>query len=178
MRSGSVAATATGTRRLTQLSLLLAAALLIWLLEATILPSLPVPGAKFGFANVVTLVVIAGYGLSESLANVGLRVVVGSLVVGTLLSPAFILAVVAGTAAAVAMYATYRSGRAGLSLVGVSVVGSVVHVSVQLLLAAILVGTWGVWLQAPILLLVAVGTGCFNGFVAWHLVERLGLGKS
>ena len=161
---------------MTQLAALLAAAVIVWLAEATLLPSLPLPGAKFGFANVVTLVVIAGFGLSESTANVILRVLLGSLITGTLLSPAFALAVAAGTAAAVAMYAAYHAPRAGLSLIGVSVVGSTVHTVVQLLLAALLLGSWAVWVQAPVLLLVAVGTGCFNGLVAWQLVRRLGFG--
>jgi len=169
---------ATGARRLTQLAALLAAAIAIWLVEATLLPSLPIPGAKFGFANVVTLVVIAGYGLSESAANVVLRVLVGSLAVGTLLSPAFVLAICAGTAAACVMYGLYAWKGAGLSLVGVSVAGSTVHTLVQLLLAALVFGTWMVWVQAPVLLLVAVATGCFNGLVAWRLVKRLGLGDA
>lgn len=174
--ANSATVASTSARRLTQLSVLLAAAVLVWIVEASLLPSLPVPGAKFGFANVVTLLVIVAYGLSESVANVALRVVIGSLITGTLLGPAFLLAICAGIAAAGAMYAAYRWRRAGLSLIGVSVVGSVTHVAVQLVLAAVLMGTWLVWLQAPLLLLVAVATGCFNGFVAWLVATRLGLG--
>lgn len=166
------------TQRLARLAVLLAAAIAIWLLESTLLPSLPIPGAKFGFANIVTLLVIAEYGFSEAATNVLLRVLVGSLVVGTLLSPAFVLAIGAGTAAACVMYGLYRWKGAGLSLVGVSVAGSVVHTGVQLLLAALLMGTWMVWLQGPALLIVAIVTGCFNGLVAWHLVRRLGLGEA
>lgn len=174
---GAGLAAEAGAHRLTQLSMMLAAATAIWLLEATMLPSLPIPGAKFGFANVVTLLVIVGWGLAESAGNVALRVVVGSLITGTLLSPAFVLAIVAGTVAALAMYGLWRWERSGLSLVGISVAGSVVHTLCQLVLAAVMLGTWMVWLQAPVLVLVAVGTGCFNGLVAWRLAGRLGFGR-
>lgn len=172
---GSGVVAAAGARRLAQLAALLGAALCLWLVEASLLPGLPIPGAKLGFANIVTLVVIVGYGLSESVTNVSLRVLLGSLITGTVLSPAFMLALVAGTAAAAAMYAVWRWQWTGLSLVGVSVVGSIVHTLAQLLLAALLLGTWAVWLQTPALLLVGTLTGCFNGLVAWHLAERLDL---
>ncbi|RJQ55824.1 MAG: Gx transporter family protein [Actinobacteria bacterium] len=171
--AGSQAIAAGRTSRLTRLSLLLAASISIWLLEALLLPSLPIPGAKFGFANVVTLLVIVGYGLSETLSNITLRVLAGSLVTGTLLGPAFLLAFFAGLAAALVMYAAYNWKRGGLSLVGVSVAGSVTHVAIQLVLAAFITGTWLVWLQAPLLVLVAVGTGCFNGLVGWLVAVRV-----
>ncbi len=161
------------TRRLTQLSLLLAAAIVIWLLESMLFPSLPVPGAKIGFANIVTLLVIVGFGFAESVTNVALRVIVGSLVTGTLLGPAFLLGFCAGVAAALVMSALYHSPRLGLSLVGVSVAGSVTHILVQLLLAALVTGTWLVWLQTPWLLLVAVITGCFNGLVGYLVASRI-----
>ncbi len=175
--ASSVRSEAAGTRRLTQLSLLLAAAVVIWLLESMLLPALPLPGAKFGFANVITLLLIAGYGFWESVSNVALRVLVGSLLTGTLLGPPFLLAFTAGIAAAAVMAALYRARWAGLSLVGVSVAGSVTHILVQLLLAALVTGTWLVWLQLPWLLLVGALTGCFNGVVCWLVARRVFAGS-
>ena len=56
----------------------------------SVLPS-PIPGIKPGFANIVTLLVFMLYGVGSAAWVSILRVMVGSLIVGTFLSPTFVL---------------------------------------------------------------------------------------
>jgi heptaprenyl diphosphate synthase len=51
----------------------------------------PLPGVKPGLANIVTLVVLQRLGMRAAVWVSLLRVVAGSLILGTFLSPSFVL---------------------------------------------------------------------------------------
>ena len=68
-----------------------ALAITIHLLESVI-PS-PIPGLKPGFANIVTIIVLCQFGIAMAAWVNVLRVVVSSLILGTFLSPTFMLSI-------------------------------------------------------------------------------------
>ena len=81
----------TGTRKLTTLSILIALATVIHTVEYYIPNPLPIPGAKLGLANVITLITLLILDFKSGLIVSSLRVILASLIVGTLFSFGFIM---------------------------------------------------------------------------------------
>lgn len=161
------------TRRWTVLALLIALGIVLYVVELLFVPPLPVPGAKLGLANLVTLLIIVFYSWKECLLNVVIRTVAGSLLTGTFLTPAFFFSFTGGVASALLMLLLFSLWYGRISLVGVSVVGAAVHNLAQLILAIILLKSWAFLFYLPFLLLVAIPTGLFNGLLGNYLVGRL-----
>jgi len=73
--------------RITTLSLIVALGMVLHRLE--ILIPLPSPWIKLGLANVITLVTLIFFGLRDAVTVTLLRIMLGSIVGGTFLSPTF-----------------------------------------------------------------------------------------
>ncbi|MGN0969286.1 MAG: Gx transporter family protein, partial [Evtepia sp.] len=80
------------TKKLTQMALLTAISMIVFLIEAQIPLPFAVPGVKLGVANVITLYAIWTLGPREAGAILLIRVVLGNLVAGSVMSMAFSLA--------------------------------------------------------------------------------------
>lgn len=160
------------TKKLVILSLLLGAGIALYILEAFYMPSLPVPGAKLGLANIVTLLLLMMYGWRECVANVVVRTIVGSMVTGTFLTPAFFFSFIGALVSTVVMIAVFAKFFGKFSLVGVSLAGAVSHNMAQVTLASLLLSHWGIFLETPFLILIAILTGTFNGVCANYTVKR------
>lgn len=161
------------THRLVILSFLLAVGILLYIIEGIYLPPLPIPGAKLGLANVVTLMMLVLFDSTECLYNVVLRSVVGSFITGTFMGPPFYFSLGGALASAVVMIVVYKYFYGKFSLVGISLSGAVTHNLVQLIIAGIFISHAGVFFQLPFLLIFAIVTGLFNGLVANFLIDRL-----
>lgn len=160
------------TKRLVILALLLGAGITLYMLETLYFPALPIPGAKLGLTNVVTLLLLVLYGWRECIYNVIARTVVGSIVTGTFLTPAFFFSFIGGLASALVMIVVFAKLFGKFSLVGISLVGAATHNLTQLVLASILLNHLGIFLEAPFLIFFAVLAGTFNGVCANYAVKR------
>ena len=155
-------------RRIARLALL---ALGLTLLDAAI-PS-PLPGVKPGFANIVVLLALLRYGWRVAAWVSLVRVLAGSLLLGTFLAPGFWLAL-SGAAASLAVLAVARKlPRRWFGPVSLSVPAALAHIAGQLALA----GAWllpgaGVLGLAPVFALAALAGGTVNGLVVAHLVAH------
>jgi len=139
----------------------------------------PVPGVRLGLANIVTLVTLAELGLGAALEVALLRTVVASLVLGSFLTPGFLLSFFSAAASTLVMWAFWRFSErfpsAGFSLVGVSVAGAVAHNGSQLYLAyLLLVRHEGIFYFAPWLAVSGVVTGWLTALVAAEVLRRPG----
>ncbi len=130
----------------------------------------PLPGARLGLANVITLLVLMRYGTKEALRVALLRTFIASLIMGTFLSPTFILSLsgaLFGTAVMAWVYYIARATPVRFSLVGISVAGAVAHTTVQVVIVYFLFvrspAVIAIW---PLLLLLAVGAGILTGVIA------------
>jgi heptaprenyl diphosphate synthase len=156
--------------RLSRLALFLALATMIHTAESL----MPVTFLwfRFGFANIITLATLYLYGFRDAAFITVGRVVLGSLMTGSLGSPAFMLSLSGGIAAIVVMEITRRLGGRFVSEIGVSVSGAAAHNLAQLFAAyVILVRNEGILLLLPIMLLAATGTGFVNGVAARFLLN-------
>lgn len=154
-----------------QVAWLAAFAVALHSLEAALPPL--IPGIKPGLANVITVSALCLWGWRTAVTVTLLRVVVASILLGTLLSPAFWLSL-GGALAAVAAMGLGRTlpGR-GLGPVGYSVVAAVAHIGGQLLVAyGLFVHHSGLLALLPLLGLGAALTGTLNGLAAFLLVQE------
>ena len=160
------------TRKMILLALLTVMAGVLHFVEVGIPVPLPIPGFKLGLANIITLYAVVYLGLREALIIVMMRVLLGSLLTGTLLSSGFFMSLVGSLLACIVMYAVNRYLRM-FSVLGVSVCGAVAHNIGQLAVAAVLIDSTAVWYYLPYLILFAVFTGSFTGLVVLHLPGNL-----
>ena len=161
------------TRRIVILGLFTAIAGVLHAVEAWLPLPLPVPGAKLGLANIISLVTIHMYGWQAALTVAGLRVFLGSLLAGAFLGPAFIMGLSGALASSLAMAGVYQFGRKAFSLLGISLIGAVAHNLAQITAAALLVASFGVVWYLPYLLLFALPTGLITGLVAHFFLTRM-----
>lgn len=152
------------THKLVRLSLLVSVGMILYVLEVHI-PQ-PLPWARVGLANVATLMALVLFGFWEALTVVLVRIFLGSLVTGTLLSPIFPFALGGGLASLVCMGLAHRYLQPAFSVVGISVLGALAHNLAQLYLAFCLYIHRGeILFLLPLLLLSTVLTGFFVGAV-------------
>lgn len=78
------------------------------------------------------------YGWKDSFYVVLLRVLIGSLLGGTFLGITFFMSLSGGITSAAVMKLVYKRYCCAVSLVGISIVGSVVHVIAQIIAAGII----------------------------------------
>ena len=151
---------------------LAAAALGLTLLEAAI-PS-PLPGVKPGLANIITLVVLVRFGWRSAAWVTLLRVIAGSLLLGTFLSPSFFLSL-SGAIVSLAMLALTQTLPTRLfGTVTHSILAALAHFSGQLLVVYFwLIPHAGVAYLIPIFAAAALLFGTLNGIAAATLLVRL-----
>jgi heptaprenyl diphosphate synthase len=142
----------------------------------------PVPGLRFGLANIVTLIILVHYGFRPALTVTLLRTVVGSFVLGTFLSPGFILSFSGGcasiTAAGVLQRVSDRIGWLRVSPIGLGIAGAFVHNMVQLGLAyLLLIHHPGIFFLVPWLSMGSVVLGALSGVLAVAVLNQLAAGR-
>ncbi len=149
-----------------------ALAIAIHVLES-IIPT-PLPGMKPGLANVVTVVVLMLFGWRIALWVSLLRVLAGSLIIGTFMTPTFWLSL-AGALASLAMLGLLwrlLSGR--VSALGLCVMASLAHMGGQFALAFWVLIPHSAFLKVlPPLLTMAWIFGLLSGLLANRLLQGL-----
>lgn len=157
-------------RRLTAVSMLTAAALLIYLIEAQFPPPVAIPGVKLGLANIITLVALYRLGGRDALAVLLLRVCLGSIFTGQAVSFLYSLA---GGLLCYAMMLALKRLLTLKQLWAVSALGAVAHNLGQIAMAALLAGTGAVLWYLPVLMISGVIAGLFTGLAAQYALTRL-----
>jgi len=160
--------------KLVRLALLTAVGLILFLFESLI--PRPLPWLKPGLAHIATLIAIYMMGMSEAIIVVIIRVVVGSLLLGSLFNPAFILSLGGGVVATIVMGLTYRYFSNIFSIFGISILGAVVHNLTQLLLVQVLiVQRIELFYLTPLMILSSIFTGFIVALVAYLLMQRVAM---
>ena len=156
------------------MGVLTAGAIIIAILESFI-PSIGIPGVKLGLANIVILIILYEIGIVEAIIVDLLRVFLVALLRGTIISMGFLMSLTGAALSLGIMILLYLVVRK-FSIVGVSVVGSFFHVTGQVLIAMIFLGTPYMAFYLPIIAVSAIITGVLVGIVA-KLVIRTGVIK-
>ena len=149
--------------------LLIALAMVFGFVESLIPLPVPVPGMKIGLANLVTMVGLELAGIRGTVCVTLLRVVLTGLTFG---NPYSMLYGLSGSFVSLAVMAAAKRYRL-FSRVGISILGGVFHNVGQLVFAAFLVQTAGVFVYLPALLIAGCAAGAVIGLVRGLLSERL-----
>ena len=145
-------------------AILLAIAIVLSIVEGFI-PSIGVPGVKFGLANIVILITLYAYGWHYALAVNLLRVFLVSLLRGTIFQIGFFMSLT-GALFSLAIMIFCKLVIKKLNIITVSVLGAFAHVVGQILVAVIYLETTGMFFYLPILTITSVATGIIVGFIA------------
>ena len=157
-----------GTRRLTVMALLTAAAMILSYVES-LLPSPGIPGVKLGLANIAVIFALYRLGWREAGAISLVRVGMVSVLFGSVGALFYSLA---GAVLSLAVMALLRRLDT-FSPVGVSVAGGVSHNAGQILMAMLLLETERLIWYLPALVLTGLGGGILVGLCGAALVKRL-----
>jgi heptaprenyl diphosphate synthase len=102
------------------------------------------------------------------------RILIGSLLLGSLFSPGFLLSLGGGIFANILMSLGYKLWQNKIGPIGVSVLGALGHVTGQLLIAwLVVIRHPSIWMLLPFFLLFALISGIINGLAADYLLTSL-----
>ncbi len=137
-----------------------------------LLPTIGIPGAKLGIANLAVLAALYLCSPAEAALVSLARIILSWLLFGNFTG--LIYSLCGGTLSLVVMIILKKTGI--FSPVGVSAAGGVFHNIGQLLAAYVMMGR-GILGYLPTLLLLGTVFGTVTGIVAKLIIERLGKAK-
>ncbi len=166
----------TEDKKIRKIAILIACASALQILESLI-PH-PIPGVRLGLANMITLVALVTLGFKASLEIAVLRTIISSFILGTFLSPSFILSFSGAVMSTLIMGLFFRlstlNRKVYFSLVGISLLGAFTHNIVQIsLVYFLLIKHKGIFLLLPWLGISAVIMGWITGLVASQVCRKL-----
>ena len=158
-------------KKMVQLSMFTTIALTIFVVESYLPPLAPIPGIKLGLANTITLIVLALWGWKEGMLVLFLRILLGSMLTGNVISCCFSLG---GGILCFLVMSLLKNIVPQKMIWLLSVIGAIFHNIGQLLVAFIVLGSSSVFWYFPILLTSGIITGTFTGVAAQYVVIRYG----
>ena len=157
-------------KRLTELAVLTAVSLIIFVIELQIPNPFPIPGIKLGLANIITVYAVYHYKAHEVAAVVAVRLILGAVFSGN-----FTALIYSAAGAAVCLLGMLILKRfidekhLWLS----SVFGALLHNTGQMIAALIVMRTPQLLLYYPFLLVSGCLSGAFTGLCAQIVTSRL-----
>ena len=155
--------------RLASFGVFVALALIFSYIETLIPFQIGIPGVKLGLAHLVIVIALYRMPVGEVYLLSGVRVVLTGFLFGNLMSILYSLA--GGILSLTVMWGMKRIRS--VSILGVSIAGGVFHNIGQLLAAALMVETYGVFSYLPVLLISGLLTGFVIGLAAGEMLKRI-----
>lgn len=160
-------------RKIIYISLLTTIALVLSIIESMIPIPVPIPGARLGLSNLVILSTLVVFGFSYALTVGILKSLLLVLITGSVTSVFYSLT---GSIISIFVMAmAYRYLSKYLSLIGVSVLGSVAHNFSQVLVGSLILNNFKLFLYLPVLMIVGLFTGIFVGISSTYVSKHLRL---
>lgn len=150
------------------LSLMIAIALCIYVVEAQI--PIIFPGIKLGLSNVISLIVLICFGGKEAILVMVIRTLLGTMFTGSLSS--FLFSITGGLISNIVTIIMYNKFRKYFSIEIISIVGAIFHNLGQLLIAAIIVQDFRIYIYFPVLMIAALISGYFTGLVTKYFIKH------
>ena len=157
-------------KRLTQLSLLTATALIIFVIELRIPNIIPISGIKLGLANIITVYCVYHFNAFETALMLTSRIILGALFSGNIFSLVYSTA---GAFFCLCGMLVIRRIIPEKYIWLCSVIGAVLHNTGQIIMAVIVTGTFSVLAYYPILLVSGCIAGFFTGISAQMIIKRI-----
>lgn len=151
------------------ISLFVSVALIVSLLEYYI--PIPIPNVRLGLSNIIIINSILLFGFKETFFISFLKAILLVIILGNPIS--FIYNFSAGFTSIVTMYILNKFCSKYLSLIGISVLGSVSHVMVQILVSMVLLNTRTLINFIPFLGIIGVFAGILVGIISNYMYKIL-----
>ncbi|WP_295075285.1 Gx transporter family protein [Ruminococcus sp.] len=160
--------------KISELALLTALALIIFVIELQLPDLIPIPGVKLGLANIITVYAVYRYKAREVVMVVSARIILAAFFASRI------------------MALLYSAAGAALCLTGMllikriipmkyiwlsSVVGAVLHNTGQIIAAVAILRSFAVVTFYPVLIISGCIAGAFTGLCAQLLIKRSRLEK-
>jgi len=137
----------------------------------------PLPFLKIGLANVFVLLILWQLDLLSALIVSLVKVFIGSFISGLVFTPVILFSLTGSVLSLVIMYIALKI-KIKFSIIGVSILGALVHNVSQLCLAyLILFPNTKLFYFLPLLLATGLGAGIITGAVAYYLDSKINLHK-
>lgn len=156
------------TKKMMHLTLFLALSIVLHFFD----PGLGYLGAKLGIANIVGVVVLKWYGPKAMINNNLLRVLVVSLMRGTLFNTPFYTSLVGVGLSTLVVIIINR--LMDPSILMLSVVSSIFHPIGQIVVISKLYSVNQIFFMLPILLILSIMAGVASGKVTEEVLNRMG----
>lgn len=156
------------TKRMTFIALFVAQGLALYMVERMIPVPFITPGAKLGLTNIVTVLALYMFEFKYVFLIIVLRILLSTLIAGSLST--FLYSMAGGLLSFVAMYIIKKIGKDDVSVIGISMVGAVFHNIGQIVVAALVIQNIMIAAYLPVLIIAALGTGCFVGLTCKYLI--------
>ena len=157
-------------KKLTELAVLTAVALIIFVVELQIPNPFPIPGIKLGLANIITVYAVYHYKAHEVAAMVAVRLVLGSALTGNLSA---LIYSASGSFLCLAGMLLLKRVIDEDHLWMASVFGAVLHNTGQMAVALLMLRTPSLLIYYPFLLVSGCLAGAFTGVCAQLVTHRL-----
>ena len=154
-------------KKISLISILAALAIILSIVESFI--PLGIPGVKLGLANVVIIISFYVFNFWYALGIALVRVFVSSLLLGTIFQMGFFMSLNGSILSLLVMFLLKVIFKK-LSVIGISTVGSVFHVSGQILIAILYMGNVMVYYY-PLILVCSIVTGVLTGFISLYVMK-------
>jgi heptaprenyl diphosphate synthase len=157
-------------KKFTRLSMLLALSVVLNIIESVI-PFFNgfIPGLKLGLANTIILLVIYLYSFKDALYISILRVFIVGILRTGLFSVSFAFSFGGAILSVIFMSLTKKYTK--LSIIGVSIIGSISHCIGQIIMAVFMLNTVNIIYYLPWLLIFSIPTGIVIGIISKELVK-------
>lgn len=156
-------------RRIAFLGLCVALSMILSYFESLIPPLVAVPGVKVGLPNLVMIFMLYKIGPKETVAVSLVRVVLVSILFGSVVS--MIYSLVGAALSLTGMILLKKTGK--FSTMTVSVVGGVLHNIGQIITAMVIMETSQIVFYLPVLLISGTIAGVVIGLTASLIVKRM-----
>lgn len=155
-------------KKFTRLAILLSLSVVLNIIESFIpLFNGIIPGFKLGLANIVTLFILYEYSLKDALYIGILRVFLVGLLRTGLFNTTFIFSI---TGCILSIITMFLAKKINLSIIGVSITGSIFHSLGQTFIAMILLNN-NMLYYLPWLLLLSIPTGILVGIISKKIID-------
>ena len=157
--------------KITYISVMVALALVLQLIESIIPFPYIAPGVKLGLANIVSLIALMYFGFKSAFLIVILRTFMAAFLSGKLYS--FLYSGAGAILSILIMGFFFWQFRKHFSLQGISILGAVAHNVGQILVASMLIESISIFSYLPVLMISAIVTGYFIGLSVTMLKKVL-----
>lgn len=156
-------------RQITTMGMLVALAMVLGFVETLIPINLGIPGMKLGLANIVVVIALFLFDIKTAVVVSILRIILIAMTFGNMSMMFYSIAGASLSLLSMIAISKIKS----FSLISISIVGGIMHNVGQIICAAFVVRTNGVFTYLPVLMIAGLVSGALIGIVAGLISVRL-----